>query len=132
MKKIKITQKQRRIIIVLMSINLFALFVNFFELSPKFNAGNYSNQNYIYLFTDSKAPSLLNQNGWTTINGNSMMYKTRHPNHFWPFTKFYETANSPTSIIKSRFRGIFPDFDHTEFLVYTLIIFGSIFIRKLW
>lgn len=132
MKKIKITQKDRRILIVLMGINLFALFVNYFELSPKFDIGDYSNKSEIYLLTDSKAPKLLNQMSWSTRNGNSLMYKTRHPNHFWPFTKFYEKAHFPSSRIKSRFRGIFADFDHSEFIVYSLLIFGVVIIRKLW
>lgn len=115
MKPIKFDQKELRIIIILMIINTFALFVNYFELSP--NNGDF------FLLTDSKEFSVPSQNGYSTINGRSLMYSQEHTKHFWPFVKYYD---------EPRFRGIFTDYDHTEFLVYSLVIFGFFIIRKIW
>lgn len=127
----KFTYNEKMTIIVLMSINLFALFVNYFRLSPKLEVGEYTNKKEYYLFTDTKETHLLNQSGWSTINGVSLMYEDQNPKYFWPFTKFYDKTYSPTSYIKSRFRGVFTDFDHSEFLVYSFLIFGIPIIKKI-
>ncbi|MBE7634273.1 hypothetical protein G1K66_06705 [Tenacibaculum finnmarkense] len=119
-----------------MLVNSFALLVNYFGLSPKFEFGNsYRNIDEVFLLTDSNEQDILNvSSGTYYMDGTSQMYQNRHPHHFWPFTKFYE---APTRIIlkwhiDTRFRGIFADFDHTEFLVYTLLIFGIVILRKIW
>jgi len=139
MKKITLSKSERRLIIILMAINTFALFVNYFQLSPKFRYKEYNSRTYltqyydIYFFTDSRPTGLLNSNTkWTWENGDSAMYQARHPKNFWPFVMFYQKAESPSSKIQFRFRGIFPDFDHTEFLVYTFLIFIVLFIKKIW
>lgn len=135
----KITKKQKRVIIVLMVINVFALFVNYFQLSPKIRFNEYKSEKYtyqyydIYLLTDAKATNILNSTtNWTWENGDSAMYEARHPKNFWPFVMFYQKAESSDSKVQFRFRGIFPDFDHTEFIVYTLLIFVVLFIKKVW
>ncbi|MBO0591462.1 hypothetical protein I2486_08580 [Cellulophaga sp. E16_2] len=156
MRKITFSKKESRILIVVIAINLFALFINYFGLSPKFELSgshqtdygeNYTKrdgENSIYLFSDS---------GENTIIGNSnpvgaSLYKTRYTKHFWPFTKFNENETKVVNnydgdwnynkeghtfyYYAKRFRGIFADYDHTEFLVYTLLIFGIVTIRKIW
>lgn len=135
----KLTKRQKRIIIILMIINAFALFVNYFQLSPKimfkeYNSEEYITQHYdVYLLTDSKATNILNSNtNWTWENGDSAMYSARHPKNFWPFVMFYQKAESSSSKIQFRFRGIFADFDHTEFLVYTFLIIIILIIKKIW
>lgn len=142
MKKLKLSKIERRILIILVSINLIAFLSNRFELSPKFNSGS----DEIFLLTDSKEERLFSgeirqdSNGVITRNtdGSSQMYKYRHPKHFWPFTMFIDEKLSYDSNLEirrhtsTRFRGLFPDFDLSEFLVYNLLIFGIIFIRKLW
>ena len=131
MNKINFSQKERRTIIILMIINVFALFVNYFNLSPKFNIGSYKNRTELFLFTDSKEKLLLSNPHKTYFkNGTSRMYQIRHTKHFWPFVKFYD--KDKFSINRKRIRGIFADFDHTEFGVYTLIIFGFFIVKKLW
>jgi len=137
MKKIKINQKERRIIIVFMLLNSFALLVNYFGLSPKFttngtsyneSVGTYNYTNEIFPLTDSKTQHLMSvTSGTYYADGTSEMYKNRHPHHFWPFTKFVDKKYPAY-----RFRGIFADYDHTEFLVYSLLIFGIIILRKVW
>jgi hypothetical protein len=109
--------KQKRFIIIFMLINLFALFVNFFQLSPvyRYYSEEYSTKHLVYFFTDAEY---------------------HHYNHlidkeFWPFVEFY-TEDTSSAYIGSVFRGIFPDFDFSEFAVYTFIIFGFIFIKKIW
>lgn len=127
----KFNLREKKIIIILMSINLFALFVNYFRLSPKINIGEYNNQNEYFLFTDTKEEHLLNQTSWYTNDGISAMYEFQNPKYFWPFTKFYEEAYNSSMYTKSRFRGVFTDFDQSEFLVYSLLIFGIPFIGKI-
>jgi len=121
MKKIQLTKKQRRTIIILMGINLFALFVNFFNLSPKIESntkndlGQLTSTNRYYLLTDS----------------NSYSNKTKD---FWPFTQFTDSQphHGRNYTLRYRFYGIFTNFDHSEFLVYCLLIFGVVFIPKIW
>ena len=134
MRKFSLSKSERRIVIILMAVNTFALFVNYFMLSPKSVSWTGRAKHEVYWFTDVKAERTLNQDSWTTINGVSTMYETRHPNHFWPFVKFHETfeLRGHNRHGSTRFRGIFADFDHTEFLVYTGLIFGFILIRRLW
>jgi len=131
MSKKVLTKNERRWIIILMAINLFALFVNYFSLSPKFIIGDYKNETEVFLFTDSKERFLISSTGGLyNMDGSSMMYENRHPKHFYPFVIFYDKDVFNKN--KTRFRGIFPDYDHTEFIVYTFLIFGFFFVRKLW
>ncbi|CAM1353705.1 conserved hypothetical protein [Tenacibaculum halocynthiae] len=139
-----------------MIINSFALFVNYFGLSPEFevNGGKkdtYTDnmtyrvgENSFFLFSDSAKKSMVKDANDIGVR----LYKTRYKKHFWPFTKFNDET---TKVVKDydgnwnynkkghtfyyngkRFRGIFADFDHTEFFVYTLLIFGIVLIRKIW
>lgn len=113
--KMKFSQNETRTVIVLMIINSFALFVNYFGLSYRF--GNDAD-----LFTNS--------NG---INGNYIHYPyetmySSNSNHFYPIVEF--TSNSYQGV--PFFKGIFVYYDTTEFFVYTIIIFGVVIIRKLW
>lgn len=125
MKKIKLSKKERRRLIILMAINFFALFVNYFGLSPKFKIPFQPNENMVYVFTDSGEARRLGDYFFTALD--DKMYRRYNPTKFWPFTGFYDEEYPNT-----RFRGIFADFDHSEFLVYSFLIFGIIFIRKLW
>src|SRR5690606_12126341 len=131
MNKVNFDKKERRIIITLMAINCFALFVNYFRLSPDFKYGTYQNETEIYILTDSKAEHLMRHNIWSTnSDGTSRMYEFSHKSEFWPIVKFVDTHwHEPNT---KRFRGIFAAYDHTEFIVYTLVIFGFFTVKKLW
>jgi hypothetical protein len=101
-------------------------------------------ENSIYLFSDSGQNTTIAP---SNPRGESL-YKTRYPKHFWPFTKFNENVTKVVNnydgdwnynkeghtfyYYAKRFRGIFADYDHTEFLVYTLLIFGIATVRKVW
>lgn len=141
MKTLKFSKKERRIVIILMLINSFALFVNFFH----FNA-----------YTETK--KTLNKDWGNTITKRYYFF-TNRSNHekflkneeglsnFYPFVNFtykssmehHRSYFSKSDIEKYEgfnknfiFHGIFPYYDYTEFLVYSLIIFGVPLIRKLW
>lgn len=120
MSKIKFTLKERKIVTVLMLVNCFALFVNYFGLSPKIK--NEIGEDYKCLFTNSIITS--NYGGNNLENYNHEFYKFK--NRFYPFVEFYDTSSDDFY-----FNGIFPYYDYTEFFVYTLAIFGFFIIRKL-
>lgn len=101
----KIFTNEKRIVIILMALNLFAFFVNYFDLSPVYK--NYSNIPVSYYYF--------------TIKDGDPTTK------FYPFTDFSINTNSYYV-----FRGIFPDYDQSEFIVYTILIFGVFYIRKAW
>ncbi|WP_445749971.1 hypothetical protein [Polaribacter sp.] len=146
MKKITISKRERRIIIVLMSINLFALFVNYFGMSPKFDLkDNYASnigRDEAFILTDAGTTYLTGERNVYNVK----LYNWKSTKAFWPFTEYYIEENKSVDnsqqypnlenkkeyYSESRFRGIFADFDHTEFLVYTLLIFGIVIVRKLW
>jgi len=104
-----------------MLINLFAVFVNYFALSPRYE----DEYNEYYLFTDNGYH--ISKFGGSTTGGNAGYYYST--TEFWPFVDF-KVWNSWDKI--ERFKGIFDGFDHIEFIAYTFLIFGVIFIRKLW
>jgi len=117
MSKFSLTILEKRVIIILMSINLCALFVNYFALSPKTENSNIES----FWFTDNA--DYLIEFGLYSDNGYGYFYS-----RFWPFIDFKVW----TSMNKYRFRGIFAEFDHTEFLVYTFLIFFIVYIKKIW
>ena len=131
---LKLTKTEKTIVIILMTINLFAFFVNHFRLSPSFNIGEYPKTDEIFLFTDAKKSEMLNDNGH--IVGYDL-YDTRSSEHFYPFTEFIERerpsfTNSENYYLKTRYRGLFPDYDKSEFFIYTLLIFAVVLVRKIW
>lgn len=128
MKKLKFTKTERRAIIFLMLLNLFALTVNYFSLSPKIETrGTYSTLE-CYIFTDA-ADKPYNGQYEISISPHSpnTNYRYHHNKEFWPFLKFNVDGYK-----KEKFRGLFPAFDHTEFLVYSALIFGIPLLRKIW
>lgn len=114
--------KTRRRVIVLMLINLFALFINYFELSPSIKVSDETH----YLLSDGRS------------NDDS--------EHFFPFTRF--TAKGENGHLEEnflgmgediyiqtpyrQFKGIFPDYDISEFLVYTGLIIIVLLVRRFW
>lgn len=131
MKKISFTQKEKRVIIVLMLVNCFALFVNIFDMSYHITGRSYES----YSSGDNEVYETVNHKTYfLTDNGN---YKKEF---FYPFTFYTESTKKENSTSKyykkyytyKVFRGIFPDYDYTEFLVYSLLIFGIPIIRKIW
>jgi hypothetical protein len=131
---LKLSKKEKRIIIILMTINLFAFFVNHFRLSPSFDIGEYPKTDEMFLFTDAKESEMLNDNGHSIGYD---LYDTRSSEHFYPFTEFIEKerpsfTNSEDYYLKTRYRGFFPDYDKSEFFVYSLLIFAVVIVRKIW
>jgi hypothetical protein len=130
----KLTKKEKRIIIILMTINLFAFFVNHFRLSPSFSIGEYPKTDEVFLFTDAKESKMLNDDSYSN---NYDLYDLRSSEYFYPFTRFVEKENpsyfrSEDYYLTTRYRGLFPDFDKSEFFVYTLLIFAVVLVRKIW
>jgi hypothetical protein len=126
--KLKFSSKEIKIIIVLMLINSFALFVNLFEMSIRIvDEGTTWNNKRYYLFTDvgeTRMGRIVNGEGeYPSTNYSSFS------NQFYPFVDFYIERTSNISSEK-RFRGIFPGFDLTEFIVYSFIIIGFFVLKK--
>lgn len=131
---IQLTKKEKRLIIVFMTINIFALFVNHFRLSPSFSIGVYPKTDEVFLFTDANENKMLNDNSYSNDYD---LYDLRSSKHFYPFTKFIEKENpsyfhGEDYYLKTRYRGLFPDYDKSEFFVYTLLIFAVVLVRKIW
>jgi hypothetical protein len=99
--------RTRRFFIIFALVNIIALFVNYFEVSPRFGGD--------FVLTDAgKCPF-----GWEGDWGN-------HPysqNQFWPFTDYHFAGT---------FRGIFADYDYVEFLAYISVIPIFLLVRRLW
>lgn len=99
MSNFKLNSVERRVVIICMVINSFALFVNEFELQGKM-------KNCFKIFTNEGDKFVVNSE------------------QFYPFVDFTNRDNC--------FNGIFPYYDSGEFFVYTILIFGIIFIKKVW
>ena len=99
MSYLRLTKIERRVIIILMAINSFALFVNEFKLQGEI--GNCSR-----LFTNE---------GEKFVNSSK---------YFYPFVELIERDGC--------FKGMFAYYDSGEFFVYTILIFGVVFIKKVW
>lgn len=98
-KKFELTKTERRVVIILMIINSFALFVNKYEFQGRIN-------NCHYIITNS---------GENYVKEKDL---------FYPFFKFNDRNDC--------FQGIFQYYDSSEFYIYTLLIFGVLFIKKVW
>lgn len=115
MKNLSFTHKERKVVIVLMIINCFALFVNYFGISYRFGKT-------AHLFTNSNGIS-----GKPIYFPYDVLYE-HNTKHFYPLVDFTYNSNLHGFF----FKGIFAYYDMTEFFVYTLLIFGFILIRKIW
>ncbi len=107
----KYTVNQKKIIVVLMLINTLAFLVNFF------NTQRYINSDFkpkTYILTDCTPGYFKDYYRYK----NKTFYYRHKQEKFWPFTEFFESSS------KGRFRGLFVDYDHTEFLIYSVLIFG--------
>ena len=95
--------KQRRNLIVIWSlVNLFALFVNKFNIDVCI----YPNNDTVYLFTNEPKS---------------------YENSFWPFVHYVEksgfTGTFDFIVISRTFNGIFFNYDISEFIFYISLIF---------
>ena len=121
MRYLKFTLKERRVIILLMLINCFALFVNYFGISPRFK--NENDNYYFCLFTNSTKSS----DSYMFYQSNLERYSEhKWEENFYPFVDLYDSWYDGFY-----FNGVFPYFDHTEFVVYSLLIFGYFILRKM-
>ena len=122
MKYLNFTDKEKKIILILMLINCFALFVNYFGLSPKIK--NSDNDYYICFFTNS----VKTEGYYGSAYGTNLVHYSPHKfeSNFYPFVDFYKSWYDGYY-----FNGVFPYFDYTEFLVYTLLIFSFFISRKI-
>ena len=114
--KIKVTTTEKRVVLILMLLNTFALFTNYFGLSYKLNDTS-------ELFTKSVGV----QESYRTSILDDGNYLTTNKEKFYPFIDFYDGYYNNYT-----FRGIFAYYDTTEFFFYTLLIFGILLIRKIW
>jgi hypothetical protein len=120
--------KERRIVIVLMLINFFALFVNFFGISSSIELNNNPNIN-------KKIDILTNSIGLVKDYPHEVIF-SENVKEFWPLCTFnkytYDSRISKNGRIWTNFNGIFTSYDFSEFIFYTLLIFGFFIIKKIW
>lgn len=154
MAKRSINKFTRRFIIVVICVNIFALWANHFSVSPRFKIEGDDAIWDFYLFTDSGEKSIFFQstdnttthsnnsrrvaktrNNTKTLkrtDSNSTLYHERSPSKFWPFTEF----GTKTTVLNSkdyyRFRGLFPDYDVSELLAYIGFLLAFLIIKKVW
>ncbi len=123
----KLSLKDRRFLIVWISVNAFALFVNIAhikgELQKKSGYWDYNNIPQWNLFTEG--------------NGIDEDYSIFHPATFWPFTTDFTTYNIRSSngnLYDERkgFAGIFNEYSYLEFIVYCLLGIAVVIVPKLW
>lgn len=119
---LRFTLKERRIIIILMLVNSIALFVNYFGLSPKFKSGNNDDYYFCALTNSVRSEYPISRYNTNLISFNEHLMK----DNFYPFVKFYSSWYDGFY-----FNGLFPYFDYTEFLVYSLLIFGYFILKKM-
>jgi hypothetical protein len=122
MKHLNFTDKEKKIILILMLINCFALFVNYFGLSPKIK--NTDNDYYVCLFTNS----VKTEGYYGTAYGTNLVQYSPYKSEssFYPFVDFYKSWYDGFY-----FNGLFPSYDSTEFFIYTLLIFGFFIVKKI-
>lgn len=122
-----------------MIINSIAFLTSTFNISPKIVTDKqrfFASESWYFIFNDGDC--------YITVDLAGVYYdadKTKQT-HFWPFVKFThedgtntfeEQQNfNPQIFYRTAFRGIFPDYDYTEFFFYSLLIFGIPILRKKW
>ena len=127
MKYFKYSVKARRVIIVLMIINSFAFVVNFLNITPKITSKNDSGYEYwYYIFTDG---NVYFSDITGSCDGENEKYK-----NFWPFLNYTNDRDciKQEFFYRTKFRGVFPDYDISEFIIYSIFIFGIPLLRKMW
>lgn len=121
----KTTINQKRFLIIWICLHSFALFVNVFNIRGRLSTSNFISSSTAdnYLFTSSSSSS----------------YK----NDFWPITNFteeqryyiepaYLSFQKGTWAYKTAFKGIFQDYDYSEFIFYILLGLAVIYLPKIW
>ena len=137
MKLFKYNRKTKRTIIVLMVINMLAIFTNEFNIAPKITTDQrrfFASESWYFIFTDG--------NPYEKYGYQSEKCDGEKQSKFWPFVRYSQEDGTNSSIImgcfkakyfyRTAFRGLFPDYDWTEFIVYSLLIFGIPVLHKVW
>jgi sorbitol-specific phosphotransferase system component IIC len=119
MKRLTLSVKERRLVIILMLVNFFALFVNYFGIAP--SVKNEKGYSLIFILTTN---CIVDDND---ISPFEFQHEINHQN-FFPIVKFYTESR----YFGTHFKGLFPYYDFSEFFVYTLVIFGIVILRKIW
>lgn len=126
-------KSKRNFLVIWFAIHAIALFVNLFniegDVSPQIIRNQigstlYRNWSFVHLFTDKD-------------------YNTTKNEHFWPFVKFYKSdrlvdynrdgIGGPSvweyKTDTSFFHGIFYQYDLSEFIAYSLLVFLILYFR---
>ena len=124
MKQLNITKFQKRIILIYVFLNIFALTVNYLGFNLKYKYGSYevppnSTQDWwvtreFYLFTNSTG---------------DFDFEQMNKKHLYPFVDFNKSDDRG---LKHTFRGLFPYYDTTEFVVYLIPVLVFIGYKKFW
>lgn len=122
MKKLSYTLKQKKIIAILMCINFFALVVNLLGIKGNITSGSGADKTIFNIFTHSKGFQ------YRILNMFDDVRFADNYEEFWPFVEFTKSHNLAGYL----FKGIFCYFDFSEFIIYSILIFGIPLLIKLF
>jgi hypothetical protein len=134
---VSLSQKTKRLIIIWILIQAFALLVNYAGLNWKFEFESESlgihgrSTDWIVYFIYP----LTKCEGGQKDEGDNESF-TNNKTQFWPFVTFYEESGMDYSankyLINNNFNGFFYKYDFIEFFVYCLLPFIIISVKRLW
>lgn len=123
---------KKNFLIIFFLINAFALFVNIFKIEGKIEEGSNvdSERQIIKNHCTPKGYSYeaCSYSSWVYL-WTAKEEGSNHENGFWPIVKFYSDFSygiNPTTKIhmhNGSFNGIFYQYDISEFIAYSLLIF---------
>ncbi|MCB0741156.1 MAG: hypothetical protein KDB92_08940 [Chitinophagaceae bacterium] len=139
-----LTKRQQRFVFIYLTINFIALLTNFFQVPIKLSFGE--NKKEIYLFSDACADVRPIRRGydnyykeivWDLESNEQPHFILDSKNFFWPLTSFYFSSyqfigQPMNSHYVPRFRGLFPDYDFSEFAVYIGALLIFLLYKRYW
>lgn len=123
MKKIIISLKEKRFLIVWLGLCSFALFLNVFNISGKIESDDGKYQ-FLFFYSSEENGHPYDEDFYPFtkfITNKSVLYPSES------FSKYYITKGNYT-----RFNGIFNSFNLAEFVFYSLLGLGIVILPKVW
>jgi hypothetical protein len=121
-------KSKRNLLIIWFLFHGFALFVNVFDIEGYHTYNQRSTKDDIETHYEDSYFNLFTSSDYLTGP------KSRD---FWPFVKFYESTKSNGSsvndgayeMVTTNFYGIFNQYDYSEFIAYSIIIFLVLYLQ---
>src|SRR5436190_21865139 len=111
-------EKRKRFFIIWMVILSFALFVNLFGITPNTSSDK---ENNALVFGENRLTKITERNTIYFLTDEKLSENSEVTSHFWPFVNYFGESGMYLGR-ENYFRGVFVDFDFSEFIAYTLLI----------